>query len=242
MLDWRTKDGFKPTRSFTVGEQVRVGLHDNSEIINVIDECAYTVRCKGVRTNHGVDVPYEQTSDFNWHDIFKMSARSSNLTKPEKFYISYQNRCVSGLLSLIIADYAGMDFNPEYQRELVWNIDDKVKLIDSIFNHRPIGAFVIAENHDTEKRYEIIDGKQRLSALVDFYEDRFQYEGFYFSELSRNDAIHFEDYQVLVGIMQNPTLEQKLQAFLSVNVTGIKVCNTVIENAKILLDATRSKV
>ncbi len=37
MLDWRTKDGFKPTRSFTVGEQVRVGLHDNSEIINVIE-------------------------------------------------------------------------------------------------------------------------------------------------------------------------------------------------------------
>lgn len=238
MLDWQAKDGFKPTRYFTVGEKVTVGHHQNAEILSVIDDCTYTVKCYGVTKKYGEDVAYEQISDFNWHDIFKLTLYESNLLQPELFRTEYQNRCIDGLLSMVIADYAGVDFNPDYQRGLVWSLEDKQLLIDSIFNHRSIGTFVLAKHKSTEKLYEIIDGKQRLTTLIEFYEDRFSYKGYYFSQLSMKDKSHFEtNTQVSVGIIKNPSRQQKLQAFLAVNSRGVKVSDDVIAKVKLELDS-----
>lgn len=132
------------------------------------------------------------------------------------------NRDVSGLLSMVLSGYAGVDFTPDYQRDYVWTLEDKVKLIDSIFNNVTIGLFVFADlpYKDDDKQYEVIDGKQRLTALVDFFEDRFQYNGVYFSELSDGDICHFESYGVSIGILKEPTEKEKYAAFLAVNTLG----------------------
>lgn len=73
---------------------------------------------------------------------------------------------------------------------------------------------------DNAKGYEIIDGKQRLTALVEFYEDRFPYQGFYYSELSNVDRFHFDDYGIMMGILEKPTEKEKYAAFLAVNTFG----------------------
>lgn len=72
--------------------------------------------------------------------------------------------------------------DPDYQRDYVWADKDKEYLLDSIFSKLDIGKFVLVEQDskvwfETHNMYEILDGKQRLSTLVAFYENRIPYHG-----------------------------------------------------------------
>ncbi|MEU6912635.1 GmrSD restriction endonuclease domain-containing protein [Streptomyces olindensis] len=61
--------------------------------------------------------------------------------------------------------------NRNYQRKLVWGVDEKAHLIDSILHGFPIPLFLLAEAPD--QKYEIIDGMQRLDAIFGFIEQRY---------------------------------------------------------------------
>jgi hypothetical protein len=63
--------------------------------------------------------------------------------------------------------------NRRYQRKLVWTLEEKQKLIDSIVKKYPIPAILIAEREDAPGTYEIIDGLQRLHAIVSYIETTF---------------------------------------------------------------------
>ncbi|MBU4058368.1 DUF262 domain-containing protein, partial [bacterium] len=68
--------------------------------------------------------------------------------------------------------------NRKYQRKLVWTVDEKEFLIDSILNNLPIPLILLAQTEDG--RLEIIDGLQRLNAIMSFIENRFSINGKYF--------------------------------------------------------------
>jgi hypothetical protein len=64
--------------------------------------------------------------------------------------------------------------NRQYQRKLVWTIAEKQGLIDSILKGYPIPLFLLAERESSGKVvYEIIDGLQRLNAVLGFIENTF---------------------------------------------------------------------
>jgi hypothetical protein len=63
--------------------------------------------------------------------------------------------------------------NRRYQRKLVWTLDEKQRLVESILKRYPIPAILIAERPGTSGTYEIIDGLQRLHAIVSFIETSF---------------------------------------------------------------------
>lgn len=72
--------------------------------------------------------------------------------------------------------------NRRYQRKLVWTLEEKQKLIDSILKKYPIPAILIAETKEKSGKFEIIDGLQRLHAIVSFVEHGFPtMEGKYFN-------------------------------------------------------------
>src|SRR5712691_10377983 len=64
--------------------------------------------------------------------------------------------------------------NPEYQRGEAWTELQKAAFIDSIFRAYPVPALFLHETHAPgldeapSKKYEIVDGQQRLTALRDF--------------------------------------------------------------------------
>ncbi len=66
--------------------------------------------------------------------------------------------------------------NRRYQRKLVWTQEEKQKLIESILKKYPIPAILIAERDGAPGTYEIIDGLQRLNAVVSFIENSFPLE------------------------------------------------------------------
>jgi hypothetical protein len=63
--------------------------------------------------------------------------------------------------------------NRRYQRKLVWTLEENQKLIESILKKYPVPAILIAERESEPGSYEIIDGLQRLHAIVSFIETAF---------------------------------------------------------------------
>jgi hypothetical protein len=71
--------------------------------------------------------------------------------------------------------------NRRYQRKLVWTLEEKQKLIESLLKKYPVPAILLAER-DSPGTYEIIDGLQRLHSIVSFIENAFPLaDGKYFN-------------------------------------------------------------
>jgi Protein of unknown function DUF262 len=80
--------------------------------------------------------------------------------------------------------YLGGSFlvNRRYQRKLVWTTEEKASFIDSIQQGFPIPIVLVAEvTHDEKQKFEIIDGMQRLNAIVSFIEGEFALKGKHFN-------------------------------------------------------------
>ena len=71
--------------------------------------------------------------------------------------------------------------NRRYQRKLVWTIEEKRDFIDSIIKGYPVPLILLAEV-ETEKgrQLEIIDGMQRMNAIMSFIDQEFDAHGEYF--------------------------------------------------------------
>ncbi|MEM7131485.1 MAG: DUF262 domain-containing protein [Chloroflexota bacterium] len=73
--------------------------------------------------------------------------------------------------------------NRKYQRKLVWSLDEKASLIESIQKGFPIPLILLAEIQLQGKRsFEVIDGLQRLDAIISFIEGRYEFNKQYFDQ------------------------------------------------------------
>ncbi len=68
--------------------------------------------------------------------------------------------------------------NRKYQRKLVWTVDEKEYLIDSVVKDLPIPLILLAQTNDG--KLEIIDGLQRLNAIISFVENRYSINNLFF--------------------------------------------------------------
>jgi hypothetical protein len=118
------------------------------------------------------------------------------------------------------------------QRDLVWTIEQKRELINSILigRHIPHLAIIntISEDGNGEL-WHIIDGKQRLSTLFDFMEDKFTIilEGneYLFSELPNDYQTGINSFPLRYYVVneyydKKITDEQKIQWFMFINYAG----------------------
>ncbi|WBF68238.1 DUF262 domain-containing protein [Desulfovibrio subterraneus] len=60
--------------------------------------------------------------------------------------------------------------DPEFQRRDAWSRKRKSNFIESVFLGLPIPQLVLAESKEGRGKYLVIDGKQRLLSLMQFYE------------------------------------------------------------------------
>jgi len=136
----------------------------------------------------------------------------------------------------------------EYQRGLVWSLEQKQLLIESIYNQIEIGKFVIrkrsfawVENRIKKGKIEhtafadMVDGKQRLTTLIEFIKNGFQdFNGNYFSDLSENSQKKFTSYRQLtfIELDEKSTDKDVLSAFLAINFAGVPMSKEHIEYVK----------
>ena len=60
-----------------------------------------------------------------------------------------------------------LDLNPSYQREYVWSNPDSQKLIESVLRGIPLPSIILA-SMSGEQKFQIVDGKQRLTSILRF--------------------------------------------------------------------------
>jgi len=120
----------------------------------------------------------------------------------------------------IAADKDLINLSPSYQRRGgIWNLERKQLLIDSILNEYDIPKLYFhhilpwysKDKFDSKFKYAVIDGRQRLSTILDFLDDKFPLA---------EDFRYFEDEDVNVAGMHysqmskaNPRLKVIFDSF-----------------------------
>ena len=61
-----------------------------------------------------------------------------------------------------------------YQRKLVWTLEEKQKLIDSVLREFPVPLVLLAKRSGEDASFDIIDGLQRLHTIFSFIENAFK--------------------------------------------------------------------
>lgn len=90
-----------------------------------------------------------------------MLDRSSNNISISEFYENH-----------LLGKY---DYDPPYQRKSVWDSERKSFLIDSILKNFPIPPIFLRKHVDVKTgktRYDVVDGKQRLTSIIEFIEGK----------------------------------------------------------------------
>lgn len=229
-------------RVFKVDDRVQYGAHKETYVREVFrDGMYYVIESIDIKRDRDKP-PRNEKQCIEWHSLYPFVNKGTSFRKEEKYYIRQLNSGIQSLLHMVFR--AGVDFDVDYQRDHVWKLEDKVALIDSIFNNIDIGKFVFVQRdwNVKDQFYEIIDGKQRLSALREFYEDRFKYKGFYFSELSPLDKHKFLDHGITYGYLENPSKEAIFETFIKLNTCGKPMAKKHIDHVKELLDEERENI
>ena len=122
--------------------------------------------------------PGEQIIDINDQSAFNVKMSDDEINqkyiKGEVRIITEQARYPLYAIPVML-DVDDYSLNPEFQRRHRWDNIQKSKLIESFIMNVPIPPIFLYE--DKYSHYEVMDGLQRLTAIHDFYKNRFKLEG-----------------------------------------------------------------
>lgn len=140
------------------------------------------------------------------------------------------------LTTVPIADYielynkGQLVLNPDFQRRKVWTQPARVFLIDTILRELSLPKFYIRTKIDLVSRNsirEVVDGQQRLSAILDFANDKFklskragEFEGSTYSTLTEELQEKFLNYPLAVEQLLNASDSDVLEVFARLNSYG----------------------
>lgn len=120
-----------------------------------------------------------------------------------------------------------LDLNPPYQRKSVWTASDRFYFLDTIFNNYPCPAVYVQKEIGNEgPKYNLVDGKQRISTILNFYNNKIRLpkkfsiprlSGKLFRNLEKSDVILFYNYVFLVETLKASGDTEWNEVFFRVN-------------------------
>jgi hypothetical protein len=135
--------------------------------------------------------------------------------------------------------------DPEYQRRHRWSVEKKSRLIESFLINVPVPPVFLYERDLA--RFEVMDGRQRLTALSDFYADKFELTGLqYWADLDGRkysqlpskvrDGIDRRYISSTILLKETATSEEqaamlKKMVFERLNLGGVKLGGQETRNA-----------
>lgn len=137
----------------------------------------------------------------------------------------------------LYANQRKLNFNPTYQREAgAWSLARKTLFVDSLFNNFDIPKIYFHEYPEGQPfDHAVIDGKQRISTLVEFMDSKFclaedfEYSAIdldkqdapaknqFFKDLSPSAQQHLRDVQLAVTIVRKADEEEIESLFSRLN-------------------------
>jgi hypothetical protein len=133
----------------------------------------------------------------------------SDRIMPERLFFGYSGQSmIHGLYKDYSVDQRplapgerrlGMFIVPPFQRGLVWTVEQRVRLIESLYMGLPIGALVWNQTRFMSPcdRW-LLDGQQRVTAILGFMEGQFKVAGWRYPELPEIERRHFNRLGVAV--------------------------------------------
>ncbi|MEA3446099.1 MAG: DUF262 domain-containing protein [Bacteroidota bacterium] len=100
---------------------------------------------------------------------------------------------------------------PDYQREFVWKLDRRSKYIESVLLGVPLTPFLVSE--DEYRRFEIIDGSQRIRTLISFYNNEYTLR-----KLENLDKLNSAKFKDLPKKMQRDIINRDFKIIVVDNV------------------------
>ena len=117
------------------------------------------------------------------------------------------------------------------QRNIVYNSSKQEKVIDSVVSGVPLPSFYLWEttSKETEGRFEVIDGKQRIEALISFFNGDIQYKNKPFGNYDNNfkEKIYNVDLKIII-CKGDGTLKRKI--FNRINTLGVPLSKFEVKN------------
>ena len=134
-----------------------------------------------------------------------------------------------------------LNMKPSYQRNIVWTDRQKSYLIDSILNGYPIPEIYIQEEIDENgnSNYIIVDGQQRMRAVLEFLNDLFplnredspEFNGAYFKELDAEKKRAFFRYNFVVRALPDLKEDDIREIFKRLNRNVMNLNKQELRNA-----------
>jgi len=131
----------------------------------------------------------------------------------------FENWSISNLLKLYQDDR--LDLNPPYQRNDIWSIPAKKKLIDTIKEGFPLPNFFLYLNE--KGIYEMVDGQQRTRTFLGYVSGLFpDTNNIWFKDSDQNSLMH--NYSLMIIIIIEVENHKKITDFyFKVNKFGTKL-------------------
>ena len=103
-----------------------------------------------------------------------------------------------------------------FQRQFVWKEKDKRDLIDTIMQGLPIPAIFICDAGtdftSLSKRYNVLDGRQRLESIFEFLENKYKYNGKFFKDFDKDEKKCVLNYNItLIQMYIEPDDTEKIK-------------------------------
>ena len=116
-------------------------------------------------------------------------------------------------------DNGKLIIDPDFQRNVVWELDKKSKFIESVILNFPLPPWYL--NQTKEGKLIIVDGLQRTTALHEFVNDEFTLSGL--EALTKLNGYTFSELKELPGDYETRIEDKKLYIYLIKPSVPVKV-------------------
>jgi hypothetical protein len=136
----------------------------------------------------------------------------------------YQDKADEG----VVAFGGKLDIRPPYQREFIYNPQQRDAVIHTVQQKFPLNVMYWAVREDGG--FEIIDGQQRTLSLCQFVNGDFSFEGRYFDNLQSDEKESLLSYKLMIYRCTG-TDSERLAWFRTINIAGEELTDQELRNA-----------
>lgn len=151
----------------------------------------------------------------------KIELKGMTIEKVSEGYVNNLEDGVSGMAGKL-------NIRPKYQREFVYNPDQRDAVIKSVMNGLPLNTMYWSDNEDGS--FEVMDGQQRTISICEFINGGFSVNYRFFHNLDEEEKKKFLEYKLMVYVCKG-TNKEKLEWFKTINIAGAELTKQELRNA-----------